>query len=181
MVDLSVLVGDPIPAVTLVVGGILAAFAAVYGKHDDSYLDELATYVGFVLGIVMMVMAVLVAIAETVTWFSLVVMLLLAVTLFLKPLKDIPWAGIAGIIAGSLAAYGASVFLPLSIVSGENRWIALAVVFLIVGVIVHVIFGFLEDILKIARMILAWRPITLIVGVLALIQGVLMLLGSSLL
>ena len=174
MVDLSALADDPFPAIALVVGGILAAFVAVYGKQDDSYLDEIATYVGFVLGVVMIIMAVFVAIEETISWVALAIMLLLAVTLFLKPLKDIPWAGIAGIIAGAAAAFGASVLLPASLVTGENRWIVLGVIFLVVGFIVHLLFHFIEDILKIARMVLAWRPVTLVVGVVALIQGVLL-------
>lgn len=178
--DLSVLADDPFPALALVGGGLLSSFIALYGNREDSHLDELATYSGFLIGIVILVMAVSVALAETVTWFSLAMMILLAMTLFLKPMKDIPWAGVVGLIAGALAAYGASVFLPASLVSGENRWIALAVVFLIVGAIVHMIFHFVEDVLKITRMILDWRPIMVLVGLVAVVEGVALLAGSSL-
>ncbi len=178
--DLSVLAEDPFPAIALVGGGLLSCFIAFYGKRDDSHLDELATYAGFIIGVVMAVMAVFVAIRETVGWFSLVMLILLAVTLFLKPMKEIPWAGIAGLIAGSFAAYGASIILPASLVTGENRWIALAVVFFVVGLIVHLFFHFVEDLLKITRMILDWRPIMVIVGIVALIEGVLLFSGSSL-
>jgi hypothetical protein len=179
VVDLSVLADDPYPAIVLVVGGILSLFVAVYGKHDDSHLDELATYVGFVLGAVMIVMAILVAIEETANWFTLVMMILVALTLFLKPLKDLPLAAIVGVIAGAIAAYVASLFLS-SPVLGMEEWKILAVIFFVVTFIVWLVFHFIEDLMKLTRMILAWRPVMAFVGLVATVEGVLLLLDSSL-
>ena len=179
MVTVSILAEDPYPAIALIVGGIISLFIAVYGKRDDSHLDELATYSGFILGAIMVVMAALVAIEATVNWFTLIVLILLAVTLFLKPLKDIPFAGIAGMIVGAAVALGLSLVLPESMF-GAYRWVAFVVVFLVVGTIVHVLFHFIEDLMKIARMILDWRPVMALVGLLALVEGILVLLNSSL-
>lgn len=175
----SNLADDPFPELVLVVGGILSVFIAVYGKRDDSHLDELGTIFGFILGAVIGIMAVLVVIEESVNWFTLTVMVLLAVTLFLKPMKDIPWAGIAGLIAGAAAAYGVSLLLH-DRVSGTGLWVALAVTFLIVGTIVHVGFKFIEDLLKITRMILDWKPVMVVVGIVAVVEGLLILAGGSL-
>lgn len=177
--DTSFLANDPYPALALIVGGLLSVFVAVYGKRDDSHLDELGTYSGFILGAVMGVMALFVAIEKTVNWFTLTVLILLAVTLFLKPMKDIPWAGIAGLITGAAAVYGASLFLPAT-VFGVDRWIILVVIFLIVGTIVHVLFRFIEDVLKITRMILDWKPVMVLVGLVAMAEGVLLFFDSSL-
>ncbi|MCU0852185.1 MAG: hypothetical protein MUC90_02860 [Thermoplasmata archaeon] len=179
MVDLGVLAAEPYPAIVLVGGGLLAASVALYGKRDDSHLDELGTYFGFILGAFIGVMAALVAIEETVNWFTLAMMILLAATLFTKPIKEIPWAAVVGLIAGSAAAYAVWLFLP-SLVSGENGWMILAGAFLIVGVIVHMIFHFLEDVLKLTGMILNWRPVMVVVGLVAAAEGVLLLLDSSL-
>jgi uncharacterized membrane protein YgdD (TMEM256/DUF423 family) len=179
VVDLSVLADDPYPAIALVVGGILSVFIAAYGKRDNSHLDELATYSGFILGKVVLVMAVLVAIEETVNVFTLVIMIVLAVTLFLRPMKEFPLAGLAGLIAGALAAFG--VYLLLRDMNlGEYEWVIYVVVFLIVGAIVHVLFSFIEDLMKIARTILDWKPVTLVVGAVATVEGVLLLVDSSL-
>jgi uncharacterized protein YacL len=179
MVDLSVLADDPYPAIALVMGGLLSLFVAVYGKHDDSHLDELATYVGFILGAVMIVMAIIVAIEETVNWFTMVMMILLAMTLFLKPLKDFPLAAIVGVIAGAVVTYIISLFLS-SPVLGVEEWKILAVIFFVVTFIVWLVFHFIEDLMKLTRMILDWRPVMVIVGLVAMIEGVLLFLDSSL-
>jgi len=178
-VDTSFLANDPYPALALIVGGLLSVFVAVYGRRDDSHLDELGTYFGFILGAVMGFMAFFVAMEKTVNWFTLTAMIVLAVTLFLKPMKDIPWAGIAGLIAGAAAVFGASLFLPAT-VFGVERWIILVVIFLIIGTIVHVLFHFIEDVLKIARMVLDWKPVMVLIGLVAIAEGVLLVLDSSL-
>jgi len=179
VVDLSILADDPIPEIVLIVGGLLSVFVALYGKRDDSHLDELGTLFAFILGIVMAVMAVIIAIEETVGWFSLVVIIVLALTLFLKPMKELPWAGLFGLIAGSVAVYAAYVFLP-ELVFGVERWIILVVIFFIVGTIVYAMFRFVQDVLTITSMVLNWKPVMMIVGVIAIVEGVLLLLNSSL-
>ena len=179
MVDLSVLANEPYPALALIVGGLLSIFVAIYGRRDDSHLDELGTLFAFVLGIVMGIMAYFVATEETVNWFTLVVIIVVAATLFLKPMKQLPWAGIVGIIAGSAAAYGAYLFLPET-VFGVERWIVLVIIFFIVGAIVHVLFHFAEDVLTIARMVLDWKPVMVLVGLVAIVEGVLVYTGDSL-
>lgn len=174
VVDLSILAEDPYPAVALLVGGLLSMFIAFYGRRDDSHLDEVGTFFAFILGIVMGVMAFFVATEETVNWFTLAVIVVLAVTLFLKPMKEIPWAGVMGMIAGAAVAYLASLYLP-DTVFGIDEWIVLAVIFIVVGAIVHMIFHFIEDVLTIARMVLDWRPAMVIVGAVAIVEGGLLL------
>lgn len=164
----------------LIVGGFISAFIAVYGNREDSHIDELATYAGFVLGIVMCAMAFFVALDKTVNWFTLVLLILVAVTLFLKPMKDIPWAGLVGFIAGALVIYGLSFIMPDKIL-GVDRWIPMVIIFLFVGAIVHFLFHFLEDTLEITRRILNWRPVMLIIGGVAIVEGVALALNSSLL
>ena len=180
MVDLSILADDPIPELVLIMGGLLSVFVAVYGRRDDSHLDELGTFFAFILGIVLGIIAFFMAVEETVGWFSLTVIAVLAVTLFLKPMKELPWAGLAGVLAGAAAVYVAYLFLP-EMVYGVERWIILVVIFFIVGAIVHVLFHFIEDVLTIARLVLDWKPVMVLVGMIAIIEGVLMLLDSSLL
>jgi len=173
VVDLSVIADEPYPALALIVGGLLSIFVAIYGRRDDSYLDEVGTFFAFIIGIVMAVMAFFVATEETVEWFTLVIIAVLAVTLFLKPMKELPWAGVAGFVAGAAAAFAASTVLP-STVFDIDEWIILVVIFFIVGTIVHVLFHFMEDVLTIARMVLNWRPAMVLVGLVALAEGVLL-------
>jgi len=179
VVDLTVLANEPYPALALIIGGLLSIFVAVYGRRDDSYLDELGTFFAFALGIAMGVMAYFIATEETADWFTLAIIIVLAVTLFLKPMKQLPWAGVAGLAAGAIAVYFANVYLP-STVLGVEKWIVLVVIFFIVGAIVHVLFHFLEDVLTIARMVLDWKPVMVVVGLVAIAEGVMLYLDSSL-
>lgn len=162
----------------LIVGGLLAIFVAAYGRRDDSHIDELGTFFAFILGAGMLAMAAIVAMEGSLGWFSLLVIILLAVTLFLKPMKEIPWAGIVGMIAGAVAVFFADSFLSET-VFGVDKWIVLVVIFIVVGAIVHMLFHFIEDVLTIARMVLDWGPVMILVGLVAIAEGVLILMDRS--
>ena len=178
MVDLGFLTAEPIPAITLIAGGVLSIAVAVYGHREDSYWDEVGTFFAFILGIAMLVMAFALWNEEAVGSFTLGVIIVLALTLFLKPLRQIPWGGVLGAVVGGVAALFASFFLP-SKVFGVDEWIILVIIFLVVGTIVHTIFHFLEDLLAIASMVLEWKPVMIVIGLVALVEGILLFAGSS--
>ncbi len=180
MVSLSFLADEPIPALALLVGGLLSIAIALYGHRDDSHWDEVGTIFAFVLGIGMLVMAFVVGTEHGVNWLTLVIIIVLAATLFLKPLREIPWAGVIGMIVGAVAAYLASRFLPAT-VFGVDQWIVLVAIFLIVGAIVHGIFHFLEDVLTIAGKVLDWKPVMVLIGLVSVVEGILLLLDRSIL
>jgi len=178
VVDLTVIGSEPYPSIALIVGGLLAIAVAIYGRRDDSHLDEVGTFFAFIIGIGMGVVAFFVAMEGTLHWSSLVIIIVLAVTLFLKPLKELPWAGLVGLVAGAAVVYFANPFVP-DTVFGVDRWIILVVIFVVVGAIVHMLFHFIEDVLTIARKVLDWKPIMVIVGLVAVVEGVLLLMDKS--
>ena len=173
MVDLSFLAADSYPELSLVIGGVLAVFVAIYGRRDDSYIDEVGTFFAFILGIFLVVMAIVVLMEEALGWFSVVVMLLLAACLFLKPLKQVPWAGVFGIVAGAVAAYLASTVIQGELF-GVEEWKVLVAVFFVVGAVVHLMTHFIEDVLTISTMVLSWKLSMVIVGALAIVEGILL-------
>ena len=178
MVDLSLLADEPVPAIALVVGGLLSMAVAAYGHREDSHWDEVGTFVGFIIGAAMFLVAFFAGTEHTVDWFSLVLIILLAITLFLKPMREIPWAGVLGVIVGAAVAVALSFLLP-STVLGIDEWIVLVIVFFIVGAIVHGLLHFLEDVLTIATMVLDWKPTMIIIGLVAIAEGALLLMDSS--
>jgi hypothetical protein len=180
MVDLSFLAKEPLPEAALVIGGLLSIAVALYGHRDDSHWDEVGTFFGFILGAAMFVMAFVAGTEGAVNWLTLAVMVVLAFTLFLKPMREIPWAGVLGAILGAAAALAASFFLP-STVFGIDEWIVLLVIFFIVGAIVRGLLHFLEDVLTIATMVLDWKPTMVVVGIVALAEGALVLMDRSIL
>jgi len=178
VVDLSFLTTEPVPAIALMAGGILSIAVAVYGHRDDSHWDEVGTFFAFILGVAMLVMAFALWSEGAVGGFTLGVIIVLALTLFLKPLRQIPWGGVIGAVVGGVAALFASFILP-SEVFGVAEWIILIIIFLVVGAIVHTIFHFLEDVLAIASMVLEWKPVMIIIGLVSLIEGILLFAGTS--
>ncbi len=178
MVDLSFLAKEPLPAAALIIGGLLSIAVALYGHRDDSHWDEVGTFFGFILGASMFVMAFIVGTEGTVNWLTLTVMVVLALTLFLKPMRQIPWAGVLGAVIGAAAALAASLFLP-SKVFGIDEWIILLIIFFVVGAIVHGLLHFLEDVLAIATMVLDWKPTMVVIGIVAMTEGVLVLMDRS--
>ena len=179
VVDLTVLADDPYPAVSLIAAGLLSLLVALYGRRDDSYLDEVGTFFAFIIGGFMFVMAYIAGTEDAVGWFTIVVMVALGMTMFLKPLKEIPWSGLLGAVVGGAAALGASFILP-STVFGVDEWIILLVIFFIVGAIVHGIFHFMEDVLTLATVVLSWKPFSMIIALLAIAEGVMVYLDNSL-
>ena len=180
VVDLAFLAEDPIPSSALVVGGLLSIAIAIYGVREDSYWDEVGTFFAFLLGAAMFVLAFAAWAEEAVNWLTLLITIILALTLFLKPMREIPWAAIIGALVGGAVAVFASFFLP-SEVFGVEEWIVLVIIFFIVGTITHVFFHFIEDLLLVARMVLNWRPTMVIVGLVAIAEGILLLMDSSIL
>jgi uncharacterized membrane protein YhaH (DUF805 family) len=178
VVDLSILSEEPIPGLVLVIGGVLSVAIAVYGQREDSHWDEIGTFFAFILGIAMFVIAYALWSEEAVSNYTLGVVIVLALTLFLKPMKEIPWSGVIGAVVGGVAAFAASIFLP-SDVFGVDEWIILVVIFLVVGAIVHQLFHFLEDVLAIASMVLQWKPVMIAIGIVSTVEGALLLAGSS--
>ena len=178
MVDLGILAGEPLPALALIIGGMLSIAIALYGQREDSYWDEVGTVFAFILGAAMFVMAFALWNEDAASNFTLGVIIVLALTLFLKPLRQIPWAGIIGAVIGGIAAFAASLFLP-STVFGIDEWIILVIIFLVVGVIVHTLFHFLEDVLAVASMVLEWKPVMILVGLVSLVEGILLFAGTS--
>ncbi|MCJ7489372.1 MAG: hypothetical protein MUO87_04420 [Thermoplasmata archaeon] len=181
MVDLSFLTAEPYPALSLVVGGLLALFLAVFGRRDDSYIDEIGTALAFMLGAFMLVIAVAVMLEGALGWLSIVVLLLLAACLFLKPFKTIPWSGVFGVAAGAASAY-----LVSTVVRGElfglEEWKVLVLVFFAVGAVVHLLTRFIGGMLALSAMVLSWKASIVIVGLVAIVEGAILLLrGESLL
>ncbi len=168
--DLSMLAEQSVAVTSLIVGGVLSILLAIYGRRDDSYWDEIGTFFAFVIGIAMLAIAVAAISQETLGWFSVVLMILLASGLFLKPLKDIPMAAIAGVICASAAAIAGWLFLPETIL-GYEKWVVVAVLFFVVGAFVHITLHLAGSALLMSAKVVSWKPVMIIVALLSIAEG----------
>ncbi len=179
--DLSSLAESPYPEASLVVGGLIALSLGIYGKRDDSVLDEIGTVVAFAVGIVLLVVFAAVMIEDALGPLSLAAMFLLAICLFMRPLRGVSWSTLAGLAIASVVTYAASLVLP-SEVFGVEEWKILAALFLVVGMFVYVSTRFFEWLVKLSTSVLSWRASVSLIGAIALAEGLYLAVeGESLL
>jgi hypothetical protein len=161
-------------ALALVLGGVLAIFTALYGKKEKSLLDEMLMIVGFFFGAFLVflgIQAVLMT-PRPIALAAIAVTLALGLSMFLKPLRKIPFSIIISLVSGGVVAY---FLIKLNL---SATWVL--VIALVVMAIVWIILRFLGIGVRIAEWILSARPIMLIVGVIGLVEGVLLWMGNTL-
>lgn len=168
--DLSMLADQSVAVTSLIVGGGLSILLAIYGRRDDSYWDEIGTFFAFVIGIAMLAIAVASISQKTLGWFSIVLMILLASGLFLKPLKDIPLAAIAGVVCASAVAIACWFFLPDTVL-GYEKWLVVTVLFFVVGAFVHITLHLAGSALLMSAKVVSWKPVMILVALLSVAEG----------
>ena len=187
--DFSILVNNA--ELILIIGGVLAMSwfieklvrpVPVVGA-PMSLLTKIISFFGFFVGILLIVTGAASWQTQTtnIDTNTIILFIIAGLALMLKPIKDFPWAALMGLIAGGLAAGAVYFFLPLPETVGgiASIWVYL-IIFFVPAIIVYMVFKFIEDILKLLGIILASKPVTLIIGIVCIVQGVLLLLGQNL-
>ena len=181
--DITLLV-DYTPYI-LILGGVAAASwllekfarpAPVVGE-TVSGLVKVTSLFGFFVGILLLVTgavawSVEVPEVDTGTRYLLIVT---GLSLISKPLKDIPWAALIGLAVGGLCVGLVFLFyrLPATVYGISSTWIYLAI-FFIPALLVYVLFKFVEDVLRLIGMILAFKPVAIALGLTCIVQGILL-------
>ena len=187
--DFSILINNA--AYILVLGGFVAMSwfiqrllkpVPIIGT-PASLLTRIIAFFGFFVGIFVIVTgaAAWQAQATNIDNYTIALLITVGLALMLKPIKDFPWAALLGLISGGLCAGAVYFFFPLpeTVFGIGSIWIYVAI-FMIPAVIVYMVFKFIEDVLKMVGTILGARPITFIIGIVCIAQGILLLIGSNL-
>ncbi len=168
----------------LIFGGLVAVSRLLrfFVKGSTEKFLRILGFCGFFVGVLLAATGIVVVLWEG---SSLEVWGLLALTglgLMLRPLSRIPFSALLGLVAG-LACVGllySLLPLPATIFGFSSVWIYL-VVFLVPALIVFLVFRFVEDLARFFGMILGSWPVLAVLGLLCISQGILLLLGQSLL
>lgn len=109
-------------------------------------------------------------------WLTTISLLVIGVVMFLKPINDLPWAGMIGLLAGIGTAILLVVFLPKSLLEYPNaKWVILGVG-LVIATLVGMFMKFWIGTLQTVSRVLSYPPIALVVAIYCLVQGGLILL-----
>lgn len=186
MMDLLLL--TPYTPYVLILGGFTAA-SWLIGKLSKSApvagapisaATKIMLLFGFLVGVLMLATAAGVWLSQAWDSGTRYLLVVTGLALVLKPLKDVPWAALIGLVIGGLCVGLVYILYPLpeTVLSISSTWGYLAI-FLIPALLAYIFFKFAEDLLKLVGMILASRPVVTVLGVLCLLQGVLLLLNMS--
>ncbi|MBN2155661.1 MAG: hypothetical protein JW776_06440 [Candidatus Lokiarchaeota archaeon] len=109
-------------------------------------------------------------------WLTTISLLVVGIVMFLKPINDLPWSGMIGLLAGVATAVLLVVFIPKTWLANPNaKWVILGIGFVIstlVGVSMKFWVGTLQSISR----VLSYPPIALVVALYCFVQGGLILL-----
>lgn len=181
-------------------GGVVRRSKEEYtGGLDPSTLLRALSYVGLVLGLLITVAAVVGLVqdvppsaayaretlgcdfyAETCRGnnnFTSLVLVVLGLVCFLKPVSDVPWAALVGLLAGTAAAVLLAFVVPVpAAVTGWQYWkYIVAAVFVVVALLVAAAWKLATDLLVGLAKVLAWPPVALVVAAFCFVQGALLL------
>ncbi len=187
--DFNILINNV--AYILILGGVIAISwfieklvkpVPVVGT-TTSILIKIVSFFGFFAGILLLVTgaAAWQTQATNIDIYTIYLLILTGVVLILRPIKDFPWAALLGLIAGGAVAGAVYFFFPLpeTVFGIAQVWVYI-IIFLIPAVIVYMVFKFIEDVLKLLGTFLASKPITFIVGIVCIAQGILLLIDYNL-
>ncbi|MHA2009113.1 MAG: hypothetical protein ACXACO_15925 [Promethearchaeota archaeon] len=146
------------------------------------------SYIGLVLGIFVVwsgVMSLILDIPpsfeyrevteDSANHFTSIFLIVLGITMFFKPISDLPLASIIGLLAGTATAFVIALLVPdwaVNLIAGviNPKWL-LVIIFIIITVVVAISVKFYIGVLKAISKFLSWPPIALVIMIFCLVQG----------
>jgi len=107
--------------------------------------------------------------------FTCIFLIVIGITMFMKPISDLPLSSIIGLLAGTATAIIVAVIVPdsaVELIAGviNPKWL-LVIIFIIITVIVAFTVKFYVGVLKTISKFLSWPPIAFIIMIFCLVQG----------
>lgn len=168
-----------VPEVILLLGGLISlAIVTSYVKDKDSAKYKFMTLLGFIFGVIM----VLVAYTRHGEWASTTIIFVsvAAFALIIRPLREVHFSVILALLVMGI------IYSVLGDISGNiggfdlaqlsEGWPRIIAAF-VGGAIVYMLLHFAEAIVLTLGKILNWWPILLILGIICIIEAVIMFMG----
>jgi|GEM_PF-1626089 len=168
---------EPILALILFMGGMVAIAIAIIGKNQRSYLDEILAGIGFFIGAFMIFIGV--SIYEKNEWeqsSTLLIFIGLGLSLFFRVFKKIRWASLISLIAGGVLG------IVLYVISKSFAILVLTpmiilIIILFVIFLVYIVLRVLERVIDFFGGVISFRPILFFIGLLAIAESVMIFFG----
>jgi len=107
--------------------------------------------------------------------FTSISLIVIGLICFLKPINDLPWAGIIGLIVGGIITFFIAISVPDQLVEViavfiDPRWVLGILFVLIVAIVALTVKFYISGLMAISK-VLSWPPIALIIMLYCFIQG----------
>ncbi len=147
---------------------------------------KLIAIFGFIIGILSIIAAYQAVVTSHYDRFTIVLLAVIGVALGIAPITKFPIAELFSVIAGiSIVMLVASLVPPsiwdwLYVAFGIKTWIILLAIFAVVAVLTYIFAKPIVGLVEIIGKILTSKPISLIIGIIAVVQGIMLVFGTSL-
>ncbi|OPY31345.1 MAG: hypothetical protein A4E32_01798 [Methanomassiliicoccales archaeon PtaU1.Bin124] len=179
--DLGDLASTSVVEIVLLIGGLLAVASAVVGHKKERLMDDFLVVLGFIAGAVIIVVGLISLTSSGKLPISTVIILFaLGLGLFLHLIKKIKIAALIALIIGIAVGYLLYQASKAYNLTGYLTPTVIVIIAFVIMIIIYVMLKFFEDLISIAGGILSFRPVMFIVGLLAILEAVLLMAGSSL-
>lgn len=147
---------------------------------------KLMAIFGFFIGILSIVAAYYAVATGHYDKFTIVLLAVLGVALGLAPVTKFPIAGLFSTIAGVSIAMLVASLVPQALWNwlytffGIKTWIILLIIFAIVAFTAYIFTKPITMLVETIGTILTSKPVSIIIGIVAVMQGIMLILGTSL-
>ncbi|MFP4170232.1 MAG: hypothetical protein ACLFUV_04320 [Methanomassiliicoccales archaeon] len=177
--EISELIAPPVPEIALISGGLLAVIIGVIGESHRTYADEVAVFIAFFVGLFMLALGVLTYLYGDRQMSTVLVLGVLGFALFSRGFRKVKWAVIVSLLVAGGVGYGLHLAVEALSITFLSTEIILVVAF-VVFIILFLILKAIEGTLRLAGAAVSFRPILFLGGLVAIAEGVLLYLDTSL-
>ncbi|MHA1268667.1 MAG: hypothetical protein ACTSPY_02665 [Candidatus Helarchaeota archaeon] len=181
--------------ITLLLAGLSAGswfFIRIFqGKRAEDekirWTEVLASILGVIVGIFataagFIAWSNVISVPGSVHFSTILLLIVVGLGLMLKPVSDLPWAALIGVIAGlvviSLIAFQMNFILDFFAGLGFNPTWVMIIIFIIVLLVCYMAFKLIEDIGKLMGKVLGWGPLQIAVMFLCILEAILLTVPS---
>jgi hypothetical protein len=166
-------------------------------KKEEWNLDtvskglKIVIFLGIFIGMLMIATAIITMIADLppsfkyrdnvedhFDWLTSISLLIFGLVMFIKPITDVPWATLIGLLAGAAVAIIIAIVVPQDLIDyGQTkidwdiRWV-IVIIFVVISTIVGLCVKFWIAGIEFLAKFMSWPPVAIILAVYCFIQGI---------
>lgn len=180
MVSVTDIVSPGFVAGVLIFSGLINLFWTITGyqrdENESSLLYDIISLIGMLTGIGTLIFGIIVGLFGNYYGFTIGLLFVLGFALFLKILKNFPWASLLSLIIAVIVTFYLASYVPSG--TGYGKW-AIVGLFLFICSLLYMFLKFVEDLFRAIGTILSWFPIALIISGTAVVEGIMVFYGTS--